>query len=666
MLKLLKFLPTLPARLLQPVGASYLLIGLWTGVGAIATALDFPLVQVWDQQAQTRFFEVRGPIAAPQELVVLAMDERTDSQVRFFESATARPDFVQWLETSPWKRQAHAVVLQRLMAGGAKVVGIDVLFLDASSHGEQDDRELQQVLQRYRERIVLAAEYAEDTSQGFGISLSEPSPTLQIQPPLQIGYVNALPAADGRIHDLPGQYRQQVLASLGLTEIPAFSEAIAQIANPKLKPPKGEGIYFYGPSGRTFETISFWDVLDPQEWQRLQQRQVFKNKIVLVGATAESYQDFAAAPFAESFLYPSRMPGVEIHANAVATLLKDRAIAEGMPNFWVRGLFVLVFVGAIGLMTRLLRVSWQRLAFSMGIALGWVGIGYASFTYGQTVLPVVVPAGAIALNGITYFVSGTITEQLEKRRLRRTLERYVAPAIVQEILKQPDDYHSLLRGRKLKAAVLFSDIRSFTTISESMAAEHETEHLVEQLNTYLDAMVQAISEAGGTVDKFIGDAVMAEFGSPISQGEKEDAMNAVRAALKMRQALIELRDRWHQENRVLFFNGIGINYGELIAGNIGSERRLEYTVIGDTVNVASRVEGATKIWGTDILITKNVYDLVCDQVEASYLGEHAVKGHGATIPLYALICLKGESPTAYLKMRNELRRFLNWKPPLKS
>jgi adenylate cyclase len=197
-----------------------------------------------------------------------------------------------------------------------------------------------------------------------------------------------------------------------------------------------------------------------------------------------------------------------------------------------------------------------------------------------------------------------------------------------------------------------------------MAAENETERLVEQLNLYLDAMVKAITESGGTIDKFIGDAVMAEFGSPISQGEKDDVMNAIRAALRMREALIWLRSQWQQENRVLFFHGIGINYGELIAGNIGSERRLEYTVIGDTVNVASRVESVTKAWGVDILITHHVYNLVKDEVEASYLGEQQVKGHGATIPLYALIGLKGEDPQQYLTVRNELRRYLNWKPPM--
>jgi adenylate cyclase len=651
-------------RRFQPAGIGYGLIGLWTGLGAIATWLDLPLIQVWNQRTQAHFFEVRGPVSAPQEIVILAMDERTDSQVRYFQNDAQPPNFVAWLAKTPWQRQAHAVVLERLLAGGAKVVGIDVLFLNASGYGEADDRQLQQVLQRYRDRVVLAAEYSEDTSQGFEIQLLEPSPTLETQPPATIGYVNALPAADGRVHHLPSHYRQQVLEPLGLPSIPAFSEAILATAGLRPNPPQGKLIHFYGPAGRTFKTISYWDVLDPHEWQRLQQARVFANKFVLVGATAESFQDFAPAPFAGSFLYPTRMPGVEIHANALATLLEGREISEGLPTYWLRGLFVLLLVGSAAALTRLPSQSWRRLGLGLGVAALWLGIGYTSFIYGRMILPTVIPVGVITLNSMTYFITGAITEQLEKLRLRRTLERYVAPVIVREILKQPEDYHSLLKGRRVKAAVLFSDIRSFTTISENMAADHQTESLVEQLNIYLDRMVQAITDADGTIDKFIGDAVMAEFGSPISQGEKADAMNAVRAALNMRKALIQLRRQWQQENRVLFFNGIGINYGELIAGNIGSERRLEYTVIGDTVNVASRVEGVTKEWGTDILITKSLYDLVKDEVNASYLGEHAVKGHGANISLYALIGLKGEDPQEYLQVRDELRRFINWKPQI--
>ncbi len=655
---------TLKAQLLKPASIGYALVGLWTGLGALATSQDWGVVQWLDRQSQTLFFELRGPVAPPDNIVLVALDERTDSQARFYQGDANRPPFVKLLETAPPQRATYATVLERLFGAGARAVAIDILFLDASGHGAADDQQLQQALQRYQGRVALAAEYAEDTAESFSVHLSEPSTTLATNPATVIGYVNALPSADNRVHTLPSQYRSQVIEPLRLKPIPSFSEAALQAAGLPPVPPKGSTLFFYGPPGRTFPTVSLWDVMDPAEWQRLAAKQVFKDKLVIIGATADSYQDFIAAPFSESYLYPGRMPGVEVHANAVATLMQGRAIADAIPNYATRGLFVLALGTVAAVLMRLPKRDWLWLLGGLGLAFLWGAVGYLCFTAGLLIVPTVVPMAVMVMNGTSYFFVGAISEELERRKLRRTLERYVAPAIVREILKQPDDYHSLLKGRKIKAAVLFSDIRSFTTISETMAAEDDTEHLVEQLNIYLDAMVNAIVEAGGTIDKFIGDAVMAEFGSPLSHSPKDDALNAVRAALAMRKALIQLREQWKAENRVLFFNGIGINYGELIAGNIGSEKRLEYTVIGDTVNVASRVEGVTKEFGVDILITKSVYELVQEELEVSYMGESKVKGHGKAIALYSVIGWKGENPEEYLKMRDELRRFINWRPPL--
>lgn len=650
-------------RIFKPAVIGYGLIGLCTGVATLATTLDLPLVQWFDQHINTLFFQLRGPVEPPPSIVILAMDDYTATQVLFYRDDPQPPEFVRWLENSPWPRKAHAVALERLFAAGARGVAVDVLFSDASSYGATDDRHLQTVLQQHLGRVALAAEYIEDNTQGFRLNLSSLPSSLQTTLPTPTGYINVLQAADGRIHHLPGQYRQQVLEPLQIRTVPAFSEAALQVAQLPRPRTQGELIYFYGPPGQSFETVSFWDILDPVGWQRLQAQQVFKDKLVLIGATAESFQDFAPTPFSELPLYPARMPGVEIHAHAIATLMTGKAIAVALPNLNHRGWFVLILVGSVAWLSRLPNTLWRRLLLSSGIALLWFGIGYVSFTDAQLSLPVLIPCSAIALNGMVYFLVGSIAEQLQRLRLHRTLERYVSPAVVQEILQQPEDYKALLKGRKVKAAVLFSDIRGFSSISETMASENASEQLVQQLNVYLDAMVKAILSQNGTVDKFIGDSIMAEFGSPVSAGEKQDALNAVRAALHMRHALIALRQQWQQEGRVLLFNGIGINYGELIAGNIGSEQRLEYTVIGVTVNIASRVEDITKDWGTDILITGNVYELVQDEVEANYLGEHQIKGIGEAIALYALIGLKGEDPQSYLRVRDELRRYINWKLP---
>jgi adenylate cyclase len=294
--------------------------------------------------------------------------------------------------------------------------------------------------------------------------------------------------------------------------------------------------------------------------------------------------------------------------------------------------------------------------WGLGSAIAYAGISYLAFTYGYLILPTAIPVAAIALSGLSFFTVGAIRDQLEKFHLRNTLERYVAAPIVQEILKQPDDFHALLKGKKLKAAVLFSDIRGFTTLSYKLPPEQ----LIELLNLYFNSMVEAIVEAGGTVDKFIGDAVMAEFGFPVSQGEKQDALNAIRAALGMRKALATLRSQFIQEGRTPFFNGIGINFGEVIAGDIGSFRRREYGVIGDTVNVASRVESMTKKFGTDIVITESLYQLVEDEVEVLDLGEHPLKGREENlVRLYSLVCLKGDDEMLYNQILRELRQHLD-------
>jgi adenylate cyclase len=180
--------------------------------------------------------------------------------------------------------------------------------------------------------------------------------------------------------------------------------------------------------------------------------------------------------------------------------------------------------------------------------------------------------------------------------------------------------------------------------------------LIQQLNTYLGGMVDAILEYQGTIDKFIGDAIMAEFGSPVSRGEKADAMNAVNAALNMRSALMELRQVWQSENKIPFSNGIGINYGEVTVGNIGSARRLEYAVIGDAVNVASRVESMTKDLGTDIVITGALYEIVKDEIDVVDFGEHALKGRVGNVRLYGVIGLKGCDRQVYEQVQKDLKR----------
>ncbi|MBE9116302.1 adenylate/guanylate cyclase domain-containing protein [Lusitaniella coriacea LEGE 07157] len=632
-----------------------LLIVVWALLGAVATGSNLGMVQRLERQIQVTFFQIRGSVPPPDEIIILAIDEESLNQGQLAaKDPQGHPDLTPIFQF-PWQRKAYGDAIARLMSAGAKSVSLDILLTDPSRYGTKDDRQLQQVLQRWGDRVTLA--FAHETSQNQGIQhyLVKPHPQLLPGEPSSIhpGLINFVPDSDGRIYRLATDYRDRVLRPLGFKPIPSFAEATLNAAKIDIPPNAGEEIFYYGGTG-TFPTLSFWNVLDDNNWELHRKNGTFKDKIVLIGATAETLQDFKRTPFSEM------MPGVEVHANAIATLMQGRGISPLLPNPPLRGLLLFCAIVGIGLfLNRKLKTPIAQLLGAIALSAVWIAISYLAFTAAGLIVPTAIPAIAIALCGISGLATGSIREQLERMRIYRTLERYVAEPIVNEILdRHADDFQSLLKGRRVKTAILFSDIRSFTTFSLT----REPEQVVAQLNTYLEAMVNAILAEGGTLDKFIGDAVMAEFGSPISHGERNDALNAIRAALGMRRELVKLQQKWRETGEEILFNGIGIHYGEAIAGDIGSSKRREFAVIGDTVNVASRVEGLTGKLFVDILITEPLYELVADAVDVVDMGAHSLKGRGdKKIRLYSLVGLKGENHEIYVQVRNALRRYLDFK-----
>jgi CHASE2 domain-containing sensor protein len=431
-------------------------LGYWLTVGiavvsAIVASLDAVPVQWMERQMQTLFWQVRPKPAAPASIVILAIDDLSLNQGKAYSSNPEELPHLEPLKTFPWRRAAYATVIERLMQSRARVVALDVVFAEPSAYGAEDDAQLQRVLQTYGDRIVLAATY-EDSGIRFGetLRLVTPLPLLEQALPA-IGSINYSIEADGRIHHMPQEFPQRWakqnpdLAPSFLADtatIPSFEQATVDSAKLPYPQPRGSYIFFYGSTG-TFEHISFVDVLDPNAWSTyLQHGDFFRDKIVLIGATAVLAQDFHATPLA------LKMPGVEIHANSIATLLEGRALADAFPHPYQRGLVVFVEVAILGFILHRQRRWKACLGISLGLGV-LIGMGgFLSMAIGSHLLPTAVPMLSIFVLGCLYSLDNASQDSQRQRQLRQTIKHYASAPIVREMITQHDDLRDLLQEKE--------------------------------------------------------------------------------------------------------------------------------------------------------------------------------------------------------------------------
>ncbi|KAM3099505.1 CHASE2 domain-containing protein [Phormidesmis sp. 146-12] len=429
----------------------HLLTGVWAIVAATVTAANLPSVQSLEREAQSLLVRVRGTVAPPSEVIILAIDEESLLQ----------------LSNWPLRRAVYAQTIDKVMKAGAKAVGVDVIWDLPSSYGStdqtqlgcvpgeqrdisEDDRQLQTVLKRYDGRISLAAKFNnENVRQGEQANVSLPYCPFRTER-AAIGTTNFLVELNGRMHRLGNQF----LATLPTEEaeivrdakLSSFADATLQAAKISYEPPQGENIFFYG-GAKTFETISFWNVLSPENWESeyLKKGQIFKDKIVLIGPTTTQLNDIHNTPFSD-------MSGVEIHANAIATLLENRSIRQAFPDPVAAGGMVLVIVlGAAFVQTRT-RHPIARLLAAGAIAFSWGSLSYVAFTNSLVILPTAIPMGAIVLVGMSYLGMGVATDRLNSQRTRQALMRRSRSPMIQEIIEEQDDLKDLLRERELEIA----------------------------------------------------------------------------------------------------------------------------------------------------------------------------------------------------------------------
>ncbi len=582
----------------------------WAVVLLVAEYVSFaPLVRQELALVDWRF-RLRGAQAAPDDIVVVAIDERSLNKFTAEEMA-ADPELA-WLQSFPFPRALYARLIDRLCEAGARTVALDLLFTTPRA----GDEVLQAAITRHAPRVVLAANFTDDGRQVM---------TPVFDAPGRVGFVNFWPDADGTVRRAVHETTLAAQAGLPAGEDEPRWRSFGSLAAGVRGPPGL--IQFVGGAG-SFRSYPLYELLYAKTWERnLERGAVFRDKIVLVGPMGNFQHDQHPTPFGV-------MNGVEIHANAIATLLHSGALAEA-PR-WLGQVCLVALALATAIVVQATGNPLAKLGWLVGLMGAYGALTFVSFRLSLTVWPVAGPWWAVAGGGVLGLATQIVAEQLEKRRLRLTLERYVSKPVADEILARSEQYTASLGGQRKAVTILFSDIRGFTTASE----QADPAQLVAQLNEYLTAMVEVVMRHEGTLDKFIGDAIMAVFGAPIGRGAAEDAWRAVQTAHEMRMRLAELQQQWQAAGRPVWRIGVGLNHGEVIVGDIGSPQRTEYTVIGDPVNVAARVEGLNKEFGTDILLTEAVYELVKERVEVKLAGTTTVKGRAQPVAVYALVEIK--------------------------
>ncbi|HYX19016.1 MAG TPA: CHASE2 domain-containing serine/threonine-protein kinase [Nostoc sp.] len=424
----------------------HLLAGGWAMGAAVLSASGGELVQLMENKALSAFFQVRGPILPPEDIVILAIDDQSISvPAQYYKTNPKRYAYLETLKSYPYKRAAYAQIITKLIKAGVRSVAVDVVFDTPSSYGATDDRQLQAVLQKYGSKVTLAAVYENSqTHQGSFMQLIDPQQMFRIGS-VSIGSVNFPLETDGKVHRLASEFSKLLAQDNLIEKLPSFDEAAIRAAQVNYPRPKGDRIHFWGPAG-TFEQIPFWHVLDPENWNTyLQQGKVFKDKIVLIGATDKLHNDYYPVAASNS---AKPMSGVEIHANAIATLMSGKAIAPAINSLPLRGLFVLIIVGSTALMISRRKLSINRFFYSLALSATWAGISYGLFVHGH-LIPTTVPMIAIAMIGFSYLGTSLVRESIKKRQLVDIFQKYKTSAVVQEIISQQDDLQDLIQQRDL-------------------------------------------------------------------------------------------------------------------------------------------------------------------------------------------------------------------------
>ncbi len=631
-----------------------------------------------------RMRETARPVSSSDDIVLVWID---DDSLRRMEPLVGR-----W----PWPRLAHGMLIDFLARGPATAVAYDVLFSEADARGftlggtvnadgthtggevwsgrESDDAFAESVAKAGNVVLSADARANELMNQAHAVAPSldgiaslnqpfAPGDCIESRPTLTPPIPSLAASARGIGHtfavlDDDGVMRRVVpFIRVGDRHVPSLSVATALLArglDARAVGREADGLRvgrtvlplveqdvpdYYGGRDRacrallplrgpilfngvpTFRDFSFYDLFYA-EYQILRGEHpsvdpvLFKDRVVVVGVLASALYDVFAAPVAGQF------PGALVHGNAIDALLSGRTIRPAPPITGIAGTAIAaLLVGTAGAVVS----PWVLAAIAAGTAgaILWLSVQWFA---GGLWTPLVQPLLAVGLTFVgqlswQYFVEGR-----EKRQVKRLFSRYVPKNVYEQLMSDPS--RAALGGRRRTMTVLFSDVRGFTAMSERATPEE----VVGQLNEYFSRMVEVLFDHHGTLDKFVGDMVMGLFGAPLDDPDHAD--HAVQAAIAMAHALDELNQRWSGAGKPALDIGIGISTGEMVAGNIGSDTIMSYTVIGDTVNLGARLESLNKDFGTRIIISDATRAALAGHYETRPLGEVTVKGKSRAVAIF--------------------------------
>ena len=594
----------------------------------------------------------RGQLPTTGQVIIATVDEKSLSEIG------------RW----PWSRSMTAKLVDSLKEYGAKAVGFDIVFAEPEqSTGPSADAILAKSVKSAKNVSLgyffhtsmkdvefLSEEYINASGSLIGgsmysmvrekghegdynlITAYAPVPSIKAiaESGENCGYFNAFPDPDGVIrwsplvikfqdnfyYSLPiallMQYLDYPMIVLNLAEFGVDGVMLGDLRIPTDE--IGRLLINYLGPAKTFPHYSISDIIAGRLSPEL-----IKGKIVIVGATATGIYDLRVTPFSPVY------PGVELHATVVENILQGNFLEQSAWTTFIDICGIIVFGMIIGIAIPRLK-ALQGILLVMVLLGGFVAGNTLIFAKYNTWLNMVYPVLTMMTIYLVITVYRYFTEEREKKKIRGAFQYYLTASVINELLKDPTKLK--LGGDKKDLTVMFSDIRGFTTISEKLTPEE----LVHLLNEYLTAMTDIVFKYEGLLDKYIGDAIMAVFGAPVDQ--PDHALRSCRTALEMMATLKGLQQKWAAEGRPFVDIGVGINSGDMVVGNMGSNMRFDYTVMGDNVNLSSRLEGINKEYGTHIVISEYTYGVVKEEMFCRELDAVRVKGKKLPVKIYELIC----------------------------